>query len=472
MPTVGRILSKEDCKRIHSNSLEILETIGVKVDHDIVFKKLCDVGAKPKDFQNKIVTLPKTLVERALNDVPKKVKLCDREGSFVEVYANGPNLFWAGNAMYLAFGKKRELINSKSFVELTKIMDSLENVHTTVGTSISDVLPKARDFVGFRLMAESTNKHIRPVIFTSTGVQVIIEMANILLNGKSLEENPIFSLGYSIVSPLHWTETCLDMYLKSSGYKIPIMVNGEPLAGGTAPVTLAGAITLSNAEILSGITILQILERGRPVIYNLGFAHVLDMKSTISLSASSECALMAGAGANLAEYYNLPSASWMSTESMMVDGQSIHEKTLNGLIHILNGINLIWGIGQLESQLTMSFEQAIIDNEIAGQLKRIRKGIEVSDKTIAIDVIKEVGLKGDFLTHEHTLSNFKNELYFPELIFRDKRDAWEKIGSKDLIERSKEKVKKILSQKKDSYISPSQREKIIKIEKKWMEKLG
>lgn len=468
----GNVLSKEDCDKINTASLEILNSVGVKIDSDNVYKKLIDNGAKPLDSKNKVVFLPEKLIKKSLEAVPKKVKLCDRKGAVTEIYANGPNLFWAGNAMFLAFRKKRELVNSKTFSELTRVIDSLEHVHAAVGTNISDYPALCRDFVGFRLMAENTNKHMRPVLFSPTGVDVMIEMANILLDGKSLAENPIFSLGHSIVSPLHWSENALDMFDKSAKYNIPVMINGEPIAGGTSPVTLAGSIALSNAEILSGIVVNQVLQKGRPCIYNMGFAHVFDMKSTISQSASAECSLMAGAGANLAGYYNVPCASWMSTESMMVDGQSIHEKTLNGLMHISNGINLIWGAGQLESQMTMSLEQAVIDNEIAGQLKRIKRGITVNDDTIALNTIKEVGLSGDFLSHEHTLLNFRDEFNFPELIFRAKRDAWEKAGSKDLTERAEEKVKMILKEEKKEYLSPSQKEKLLKVEKKWIEKLG
>ena len=464
------ILSKKDCEKIHVSSLEILNTLGVRIDHDEVYKKLCDAGARVLDNKIRLVAMSESLVKKALEDVPKKIKFCDRNGGVEEVTAKGPNLFWGGNAMFMVNGKKRELIDAKNFAELTRVVDASENVHAAVGASIDGFPPGSRDFVSFKIMAENTFKHLRPVLFSATGVDAMIEMAQVLLNGKPLEENPIFSLGHSIVCPLHWSEAALGMFIKSAKYKIPVTINGEPIAGGTSPVTLAGSIALSNAEILSGIVVNQVLQKGRPCIYNLGFAHVFDMRTAISQSASAECALMAGAGANLAEFYNVPSASWMSTEAMSVDGQSAYEKTMNGLMHILCGTNIIWGVGQLESQMTMSLEQVVIDNDIIGQLKRIKRGFEVNDETIAMDVIKEVGLSGDFLSHEHTLSKYKDEFVFPDLIFRGKRDNWDKEGMKDLNERAEDKVKKILKENKKEYVTPKQKQELEKIQKTWLEK--
>lgn len=466
-----KTLSKKDCGKIHSAGLDILHNVGVMVDNNIVYKLLCDAGAQALDEKNRVVRITEKMVEEGLARTPKKIALCGRGGGHKNVSAGSEGLFWAGNAMFLATGKERKLINSEEFVQLTRVMDSLENVHATVGTSINDYPSNTRDFVGFRLMAENTNKHLRPVIFTPTGVKVIIEMADVLLDGKPLADNPIFSLGYSIVSPLHWSETSLEMFINSAGHKIPIMINGEPLVGGTAPVTLAGSIALSNAEILSGIVIHQLIEPGRPCVYNLGFAHVFDMASCISLSASPECSLMAGACAGMAGYYGLPSASWMCTESMTTDEQSAYEKTMNGMTHLLSGINLIWGVGQLESQLTMSLEQAVIDDEIIGQLRRLQKGFKVNDETIAMDIIKDVGLKGDFLSHEHTLQNFKKEITYPKLLFRNKRDFWENSGKKNIQERAEEKVKEILFAKKQEYLTDSQKEKLKSIENKWIERM-
>ena len=126
-------------------------------------------------------------------------------------------------------------------------------------------------------------------------------MSDVILDGKPLKDNMFFTLGYSCVSPLTWTETGLELFYKTKGFGIPVMINSEPMAGGTSPVTLAGSLAMADAEVISGIVINQIIEPGRPCIYNSGFAHVFDMMTTIVLTGSPENALLQAAGAEMAQ---------------------------------------------------------------------------------------------------------------------------------------------------------------------------
>ena len=163
--------------------------------------------------------------------------------------------------------------------------------------------PACRDFAGFRIAAQYSSKHLRPCIYTPSGAEAIIEMSDIILDGKALKDNMFFTLGYSIVSPLTWTETALELFYRTRGHGIPVMINSEPLAGGTSPVTLAGSLAMADAEVLSGIVINQVIEPGRPCIYNSGFAHVFDMMTTLVLTGSPENALLQAAGAEMAQYH-------------------------------------------------------------------------------------------------------------------------------------------------------------------------
>ena len=215
-------------------------------------------------------------------------------------------------------------------------------------------------------MAENSTKHLRPCIFTDDGPAAIIEMAEALLDGVPLAERPIVSFGYSIVSPCHWTRVGLEVYLSTSGYGLPATVNAEPLGGGTAPVTLAGLLAQANAEALSGIVILQVLEPGRPSIYNLGFAHMLDMKAALATSGNVQDGMIAAAGAELARYHGLPCASWLSSDNPICDAQSTLQRALTGVLHALGGVNIVWGMGQLETEKTLSLEQLVIDDEMVG----------------------------------------------------------------------------------------------------------
>lgn len=465
------ILSNGDRNRINECSIDILSSLGVKVDSEEVREMMIGCGAEPSHYEN-AVCLPEDVVKDYVKKAPSSVRFENLNDESVTLSPEGETVFWACNALYIIEDRRKRDLASSDFVDLTRIADSLENVHAMVGTSLSDYAPQTRDFVGFRLMAENTRKHLRPCIFTSRGVKAIIEMSKVLLDGRPLEEHPIFSLGYTSLSPPQWTRTALESFQNSSGYRIPLMINGEPMAGGTSPVTLAGTLVLANAEVLSGIVIAQILEEGRPCIYNVGFSHVLDMQSLIAWTGSPETALLAAAGAEMAKFHHLPSASWMCTESMMVDSQSAYEKMSTGLMHALGGVNIIWGIGSMESELSISPEQMIIDNDIAGVIERIKRGMKVDDDALALGVIKKVGFKGNYLPTRHTMTNFRKEIRFSNLSNRYNRESWIARGSKSLEERAKNEVRNILNAKRKGYLGPEQRSKIMAIEKAWSAQLG
>jgi len=466
------ILSNREKYRINECSLEVLESIGVRVESEEITEKMIKAGAKPSQ-DKRVVYLPEKIVKDYMMKTPSSVKLENLDGKSVILSPKGETVFWTCNALYISEDRKARDITSPDFVNLTRIADSLENVHAMVGTSIADYPPQTRDFVGFRLMAENTRKHLRPVIFTPNGVKAMIEMANVLLDGQPIEEHPIFSLGYTSLSPPWWSKTALESFQNSSGHRIPLMINGEPMAGGTAPITLAGTLVLANAEVLSGIVIAQVLEEVRPCIYNVGFAHVLDMQNlSVAWTGSPENALIAAAGAEMAQFYSLPSASWMCTESMIADSQNAYEKMSTGLMWALSGVNIIWGIGSLESEKSISPEMMVIDNEVAGIINRIKRGIEVDEDTLALDLIKEVGLKSNYITTKHTIKRFRKEIRFSKLSNRNNRSTWEEQGSKSVEERAKDEVRKILVTKHEKCLTPEQERKLLEIEKKWRDRLA
>lgn len=462
-------LSQIEIQKIHESSLEVLSEVGVKITHPEIRRLLSEAGAK--EGKESILFLSSSLIEESIKKAPRSISFMDLNGNTAKVKPGASPLFWTGNAMYYLRGMKRKELTRELYVEFCRVANQLPHLHAIVGTSLSDYPPTARDFVGFRAMAEYTQKHLRPVIFTPKGIEIILEMADVLLEGRSLKENPILSFGFTIVSPLRWSDSALEVFRVSSGYGIPLMINSEVISGATAPVTLAGSLVLANAEALSGVTIAQLLEPGRPVVFNLGFSHTFDMKFVETLTGSPEGGLLGAAGGAIARFHNLPSASWMSTESKIPDAQATYEKTLLGLLHALGGVNLIWGIGNLESTLTLSPEQAVIDSEIAAGILRAWKGIRVDEEGMAAQVIKELGQKADYLSSEHTLKYFRDELLVTNLLSRERWALWEKGGRKGLTERADERVQNLLKTHPSEHLSGSQREKLECIEKRWLEKV-
>ncbi len=463
-------LSREDCQRIHDSALQVLEEVGVRLDDPKITRLVLDAGGVATAGSR--VRISRDLVSLALRQCPKSIGIADRSGTLTALSPGGPALFLTGNALYVTRGNSRTELGSADLAELARVVDACRNISGMVGTSIADIPPGCRDFVGFRIMAENTRKHLRPCIYTPSGARLVMEMAAVLLDGIPLRERPIVSTGFSILSPLHWSALALEVFRETAGLGVPVMINSEPLAGATAPVTLAGCLVIGDADVLSGLVINQLLEPGRPCFYNLGFAHVIDMASAIALTGSPENALLQAAGADLARYHELPCASWMSTESMIADQQAAFEKMMMGMAHVLAGVNFIWGAGNLESTLAMSPEALVTDDEIAGYCLRLQRGFEVEERTLAMDLIRSAAPSGDFLTADHTFENYKEVLSRPLLAARTRREEWLSRGGRAFGEAAEQKVREILAQPADPCLDSRQLAELKRIEASGMETLA
>ena len=468
-----KFLSQEAKRDIHMAGRRILEEIGVKVHSKKVYDLLIASGAIPKEKDGISLCLPTEMVEHFLKMCPRRFAIKNRlnEESSVENGAK-PLYFTSNGIQYVrGTGKKAHDIDKHSFIDFIRTVNELKNVQGLVGVSLKDYPPQLRDFVGFKYMAQYSYKHLRPCIYTPSGAEAIIEMADVILDGKSLREQMFFTLGYSIVSPLTWSETALDLFYRTRGHGIPMMINSEPMAGGTSPVTLAGSLALADAEVISGIVINQVIEPGRPCIYNSGFAHVLDMMTTIVLTGAPENALLQGAGAEMAEYHGFPCASWALSDSVMLDSQASYEKMLTLLAHTLSNVNFVWGIGNIETSKTISPEVAVLDDELIGNCLQFSKGITVDEEHIAFDVIKDTVFKGSFLETDHTLQFYRDEIRNSRLPNRINRVTWEEKGSKSIEEKAEDAVNKILAKTPEMYLSGTQIDKLEKVQKKWTDRL-
>ena len=464
------ILRPSDVERINAASLRLLERVGIRVSHAGILARLLQAGATQGAGAD-VALIPRGLVADCLARAPREITLCDLGGRDVTLGPGAGSVFWTGNALNICEGNQSRPITEPDFVNWTRLTDALPNVHAAVAPTISEYPPWSRDFVGFRLLAQNTRKHFRPCIYTPDGAVAIIEMAQALLGGTPLRERPIVSFGYTVTSPLGWGAAALELFEKTSGHGAPMMINAEPTAGATSPVTLAGTLALANAEALSGVVITQILEPGRPIVFNLGFSHALDMRSAITRTGGPENALLGAAGAQLAAFHGLPSASWASTESMVADAQAAYEFGMVAQAHALAGVNIIWGIGQLEAQRAISLEQGVITDEIAGAVLHLQRGVPVTDETLAEGVIGELGHKADYLGHDHTLRHFREALYHSALAYCGRREPWEQAGAQDLCERARTRVSDVLAGPFEPMLNDDDERALLSIEAEWMERL-
>lgn len=472
---VGSVLNDSGIERINSASLRILERVGLKIEHEAVRKRLLECGARISGRDNETVCFPPGMVSDYLERAPGTVRFCGLSGDAGKSTVGAgekKSVYWTAAAMNLVDSQGKREFDRAGLARLSRLVEGLPNLDGVVGVSVCDVPPMCRDVAGYRVMAINTGKHVRVLSFSPEGAEAIAEMATVLLGGDMIAERPIFSMGFTAHGPLRWTNLALDVFFRSAGRGIPVTVNGEPMAGGTSPVTLAGALTVGNAEILGGIVLNQVIEPGRPCIHNLGFSHVMDMRTGVAVTGGAENCLLAAAGAQLAEFYGLPSASWVSSDAMLADSQSAAEKTLAALTHSAAGVGVVWGAGTLESELSISFAQVVIDDEIIGQVKRYLRGIEVTAETIAEDLIEQTGPCGSYLATEHTMSHFQGEISEPSLYCRTPREPWEEAGSLALRKVAEARAEEVIAAARPPVISDEALKELDRIEKRFIEKNG
>jgi trimethylamine---corrinoid protein Co-methyltransferase len=467
------VIADDDRKRILEASFQILEETGVQVDHPRVFRLLCEAGCRGDDEKRRIF-FPRLVVREKLALCPSTLTLADRKENLMVAVPGGNSYLYTGDALNIIDGKQTRPIEETDFIQFCRVVEALPNIQGVVSANIREVPAYAKDFVAFRIMLENTTKHLRPVIYSPQGAEIIVEMANVVAEetGHDLRSKPILTVGHSISSPLRWLEKGLEAFCRTAGYGIPAQINSQCIAGATSPVTLSGTLALANAQALSGVVINQVLEPGRPCLYTLGFSHVMDMRTGEPTTGAPENGLLGAAGAEFAKDLGLPSAAWTCSDSACVDSQSAFERGLVLLLMVLGGTNIVWGAGNLESTKAMSLEQAVIDDEIFGAILRVQRGIVVSEEALAVKHIDEMGSYAGYLASDFTLKHFRQEIATFKLLNRHKRSAWEARGSKSLEEVARDEVARILRGSPPQCIDPGIGEKIRLIEKKWLEKLA
>jgi trimethylamine--corrinoid protein Co-methyltransferase len=449
--------------RIAADSLDLLDRMRIKVDSPAIRSRLAERGCRVDEAAGTVRFAP-DLVQWALAQAPEHVTFADRAGRRSTVGVAGGNVVWTTNAVNVLRDGRYAPIDAPALAELARVADACPEIAGMVTTSIRGVPSNRQGTVGFRLCARHTAKHLRPVIFSTADVAAFMEMTAVLLDGRTLAELPLASAGYSIVAPGHWTEIGLAVIEGTSGRGMPLMLNAEVLAGGFSPVTLAGSLVLANAEVLTGVAIAQVLEPGRPVIHNIGFSHVMDMRTTNALCSSPGCMLLAAGGAQLARHFGLPSASWASSDACALDPQLAGEKAMQWLAHLAAGVNLLWGAGSLEGTMAVSPELLVLDDEFLSAARHVARGIGTSDQQLARDAIAECADSGDFLSSDHTLAHFRSELHRGRLVNRDRRAGWLAAGAKDLLTRARERVAEILAAEPAPILSDPQHKELLRIE--------
>ena len=440
-----RVLTKDQLEEIHLATLELLRRTGVAVKEpegrELLKKAGCWVDGER-------VRIPAHLIEWAVRNTPSRVVLCDRNGD--------PAMFLEGNKAYYGTGSdtpyisdpytgERRLARILDVVNMSKVVDYLPNISFLMCMGIaSDVNDAISDLSHFQAMVTNTTKPIVYTAWTLDNLKDIVAMAEAVAGGaEALQRNPFLALYTEPISPLQHGIEATQKLLWMAEKGLPTVYTPMPMSGATGPMTQAGGLLQANAEMLSGFLMAQLKREGAPLIYG-GAVLPIDMQSTLVSYATPEFMINMAALTELGHYYRFPVFSFAGcTDAKTFDQQAALEGALWMLVTALSGGNLVHDVGYIDSGLTSSFEMLVSMDEVAGLVKRIMGGVEVSGETLALDVIDKVGPGGHFLGEDHTYRHFR-ENWFPKLLDRNNYEAWKESGSLTLGDRAVAKAKEIL----------------------------
>jgi trimethylamine--corrinoid protein Co-methyltransferase len=438
-------LSHDQLERLHHASLEILDRTGVCLYEQEALDLLSKAGLQVTEGNR--VRIPPNLVEWALSTAPKRLVLCDRHGRRVMPLERNNVFFGPGsdclNILDHRTGKRRRG-TLRDVEEGTRLCDALQNIDFLMSICIaSDLEQETADLYQMRAMLMNSTK---PILFVTTefeGCVNVVAMAEAVAGGEEeLRRNPLAACYINVTTPLRHNAEALQKLLFLAGKGLPTTYTPMVLRGASGPVTQAGAIALANAGELAGLVLAQLKREGTPLILTGGVNDMLDMRSMGDIYAAPENRVML---VELAHYYGLPIFGLAgASDAKVPDEQAAAEAAFSLLLESMAGAQLVHDVGYLDSGLCNSFEQIVICDELINYVKRFMQGLEVSEETLALDVIDEIGPHGDFLGTKHTVRHYKEDWY-PKLFDRQNYDGWAAAGGKTLRERARERVEEILA---------------------------
>jgi len=442
------MLDQEACLRIHQASRKILHNTGVQVFHEGALNLLKDAGAH---IENKLVRFPNSLIEWALASAPDSFSLFRRGSDQAAIVLDGEGVYFGAGSDTLHYldprsGNRRDF-QLADIADCTRLCDALAEIDFVMSMGVPRDVPSEIYYrCQFASMLRNTCKPIVAVCNDLADMENITAMASAVAGGiEQFSKFPTFLVYSEPSTPLQHSLEATDKLLFCAQYAIPITHSPAPMMGGTAPVTLAGAVALGNAEILSSLVMHQLKSPGAPFLYGHG-VHNLDMKSMISVYGSPEYQLARVMAAEMGRFYGLPVWGYAAhSDSKILDGQAAADAQFQILVALLAKTNLNHDVGYLEAGLTFSPEFMLLADEIIAMTRVFMQGVNLSDEVLALDVIDQVGPGGEFTTHDHTLEHWR-ELWNPTLFDRQRLDRWEKGGSKDINIRIRERTLTLLEE--------------------------
>ncbi len=462
------LLSDELVKRVLDEAFQLMLEPGIKVQSPAARKLLEEAGAKV-DHAGEIAYIPEKLVYQALESVPHQFTLYDREGN--------PKIYYGGNMVHFDPGSsgvhildpetgehRPSMANDlANIVKLTEMLPQFDAQSTAV---ICNEVPKSiSDLYRLYLVLLYSAKPVITGAFAIPTLDVMIEMLSIFAGGReALREKPQAVFDVCPSPPLIWSNFGAQNLIDLARSGVPAQMVSMPLAGATAPVTLAGAVVQHAAECLSGVTIHQLANPGAPIVWG-GAPAIFDMRKGTTPMGAVETAMIDASYAQIGKFVGLPTHTYLcASDAKVIDAQAGLESGMSAVIGALAGINMISGAGMLDFLACFSLEKLVIDAEIVSMAKRLLSGIHTPTETLATAMFSGINFKGDFLKQKVTRELFSQEQYLPSKVLdRDSIRGWHQDGSLDTLTRAKRQVKLLLDQYQVPDLDPAKVQELHKL---------
>ena len=442
-----RFLDSEEEELIDQQSIECLETVGVKVKSEQVLKMLKDAGADVDD-RTQVAKLPESLVRDALASAPKEVVLHGRESRHdlrIPV-SSWPYVGTSGLATYIVdidTGERRDS-TVKDIADCVRLADALDGVDFVQTCTTATEAPKHTHGLHELWTAlQNTTKHVHGVeIYNAEDARKQVELGALVAGSpEELDKRPRFTVIHCSIAPLTFERDAVEALVEFAKAGVPVTTMSMSLSGGTAPVTLAGTVLNANSENLASFVIGQTARKGARTIYCSSSTPV-SMSTGMINYQSVNPPLIATGLAQMANRYGLPCmvGDWGLNDSPVPGFPHTFSETLGLAISTMSGSDMQGGIGALDNAKGTALEQEVIDSYVWENVRKQMTSFEVSKATAALDVIRQVGHGNTFLTHMHTVRNFRKEI-----VERDPgRAQFERTMSNDMVPEAKRIAKKIL----------------------------
>jgi len=453
-----RVLSESDVQRIHQASLDLIERVGIRFPSRRALEILHAHGATV-DAGSQIAQVPGHVIEAALHKAPAEFVLCAREDPTLDAVLDGKHSYLAVDGTGLEVvdpytGHKR-LSTRQDVADAMRVADYLDEIATIwPPVSAQDCPAETRGLHELVAIWNNYAKHVQTeTILTVHEMQAAVEMAAALAGGgDALRRRPLLSIMQCTISPLAHDGGSLDAALVAAEAGLPIAFMTMASCGFSGPASLAGNLVVGNAEVISGLALIEMAHPGCPIYYAAAQT-AMDPRSGAYTGGGPEDYLFGAATNQLADFYHVPlSMGAFATGAKRPDWQAAFDDVFAGLLPALSRADILQGAGMLYGSRILSYEQLLLDCEIYSAIQKVTAGIPVDDQTLALDVVHEVGVGGSFLAHRHTRQHIA-ELWQPRFIDRRPYSAWE-ADHKGAREWANEKARWILENHQPAPLDP------------------